>query len=359
MIAPIYRSQNGGSRSIIQVAQKLPVLTFNRNWLDRNYKPGLNETPFKEVRMATKIDQRLAKDLPETSATFNVHIKEMVDGLIEYFNSTLEESQKYICFCSSGYDSRILAGVLKLVKPKPRMHFRCHEPEVDAFTEVMNILEWKDYHGFRKSSYRNAHESVANGWVKFWLSAMNFWPDINPKEWIVITGFAGGELFSYRARKKKPPTKVKFCDNRTINQWLNYLPRGVGFSVTGFKEIMFPYASFHYLDKALRTKPGWITVEKGTLDRVRAGMLRDIGGRLNVDQMKTTNIGHAPDRKLSRVVEQKVMDRWNKSGFRRRFKVKADILNHKDKYSNCIHGFSTCYDAINRARVERGLPEII
>lgn len=382
-MVPTYATTQGKNRLFVPLASACPTLTFRKAWLDKKYQPtDPTETPFGEVEMMS-LQRRMPPEflplldpLEETRENFQAHIILLTEALLEYFRCRLESDEKYICFHSSGYDSRIVSGTLAVLRNEgfslPHIHFRCHVPEEDAFFAIMKTQGWKkdQYSGHAGSDYKHAAQSVANGWVSFWLAGLNFWDDIAPlgeeQNWSVITGSGGGELFSYRARNKVPPRSFRFCRNPDTNRWLNFLPReGDGYS-TRFEDMLFPFSSYLYLEKALRTSSKWIVIPPGrvALDKVRKGMLEELGKRLGKDLIGCApNIGHAPTRTLLPEVIQAGKQRWVDSSFRKRYGKHAEVasiqlFNIRDAHSRVLHGFASCYDEIVRQRRAAGLSKI-
>lgn len=262
---------------------------FDERFLDRNFVPRALVTPFKDVRLA-KPNEYCDNPILKTRPVFNGGYPDFIKALgqaLERHLLTLDDSEKYLFSHSSGLDSRFISGTMAKmrrdgVKSFSNVHFRCHAPENSVFKDIMKSEGWPDsqWSTFdpNDSCYDIGRPDVnVNGWCPY-SNQMNYWPDLNPKEWIIITG-EGGELFKYIALH--PETPPQYCDNYCMNMLIEHNPGNGEWDNQNaliFKDTIMPLWSYDYLQVSNAVKPEWITCNPKTgKDNIRKDLVKSVG----------------------------------------------------------------------------------
>lgn len=113
-----------------------------------NTLPG-HETLFKEVAIATPQLSKRVKDYANDRTAERVK-KPVLQTLGKILERDWDPDKEHICFHSSGYDSRILSGILMKLREKNgegwigKLLFLCLEPEGEYFRNIMKWEGWKE-----------------------------------------------------------------------------------------------------------------------------------------------------------------------------------------------------------------------
>jgi len=144
----IYTTGNYDTINILEAIKYSDSYTFNTKFLNPRYIPAKTETAIRELSF---VDFR--KYLPSeydinnntrSQGTYKEFIKEMFDKLTMVIDDRIKDG-KYIFLHSAGYDSRLLSGIMAMLRDKGRdmnIHFRCHQPECEDFVKIMQAEGW-------------------------------------------------------------------------------------------------------------------------------------------------------------------------------------------------------------------------
>lgn len=262
--------------------------TFDTRFLNPKFTPGLLETPYREVRLALPHeylgDHPILEEQPPYTGTYEEYLLSLKDALKKHLLS-LDDDTKYLFSHSSGMDSRFISGTMAELRDQKsfkNVHFRCHAPENSVFKKIMEKSGWdKDQYSTydpNDSVYDIGIENVCvNGWQSY-SNQMNFWPDLNPKEWVIITG-EGGELFKYMARYKEKP--FNYTRNYHLNMLIQHNPgRGEWDNQNKaiFKDAIMPLWSFDYLSVSNRVRAEFVEpLDEIGYDNVRKDLVKGVG----------------------------------------------------------------------------------
>lgn len=324
-------------------------VTFNEEWLEPGYKPPVGETPFLEVRTAS-LEERgawppILEAQRETEDSFEDYIRDMVNSLVSYMEYWVDPDCEYLCFHSSGYDSRILSGIFKLLGAT-NIHYRCHPPETELFTEYMNYLGIKNFTTIKPSDCNLNLGRKTHGWRHFGPS----WNSPKEPNKMGIKGMYSGEMWKFAIM----PLKHYFfyCENEMLSALLNRIPREP-LLYTKTRNVLVPFMNYEYLSLATRCKREWIKYanKKAGLDTIREAMLKEIGKRLNLDLLKVGYQGHYRVYSTKDEDIKMLSEWWKKSRLFNRYQAKladVDIINRNHKFAQCLLGFSLCYEELSK-----------
>ena len=277
----------------LELCRKQEKLTFNTLYLNPEYRTLTQETPFKEIRLAFPGEYYPNHPILEPKTPFDGSYQEYIialkDGLKRYL-IRMDDNQKYLMFHSSGMDSRFISGTMAELrrdgkKDFANVHFRCHQPENEAFLYIMKLEGWPESQfsvcpGKEKDYYDIGRDDVCvHGWCSY-SNQMNFWSDmgINPKDYIAITG-EGGELFKYMTKYKHPP--YKFCNNYHLNMLIDHNPGKGEWDnqwALYFKDLSMPLWSFDYMAVSNRVHTEWVgEYQIAGWDRIRTDLVKSVG----------------------------------------------------------------------------------
>jgi hypothetical protein len=261
---------------------------FNTNFLDREYIPAALETPYYDVRFALPheyIDHPILVQQPEFTGTYEEYLVALKQALRKHLLS-LDDNTKYLFSHSSGMDSRFISGTMAELRNEGKkafknVHFRCHSPENEVFTQIMERSGWpKDqYSTFdpNDSCYSiGVKEISVNGWCSY-SNQMNYWPDLNPKEWVIITG-EGGELFKYMAKTYQMP--YSYTENYHLNMLMEHNPGNGEWDNQNrkiFKDGVMPLWSYDYLYISNSVRREFINLDETGYDNVRLDLVKSVG----------------------------------------------------------------------------------
>jgi hypothetical protein len=375
---PIYSNGKFSSYDFVAVCAKAYKLTINQDYFKPNHSSKkIDESIFHEIRMlspAEKINPEY-KQILEPMSPFKGSIKEFTArlkaALRKYIVTVWDSSKPHLFFHSSGYDSRILSGILMELRDEfgeewiGDIHFRCHQPEGSGFLEIMKREKWipsqySVWKGPPTDHYDLGNPVVdVNGFADY-VIGMNFWRDIIPfgdeLNYVVITGIGGGEFSNYPVNRR-PKKNIHWCKNQLFNQYLNFLSRG-GFSIGHKKKIfdgvLTPFLSYSFLEEALKMPSRFLKKVLKSTDMVRHYILETF----EPDLINISYIGHAYNFKFSAAREAEMWKHWRSSRFYRDYEHIPSVknvnpLNRKNKFNACMYGFATVYEKIMNLREER------
>jgi len=286
---------------------------FNTRFLDMEFIPAPLQTPYLNVRFAYPSEYNknaIIHRQPEFTGTYEEYLLALKQALRDHLLS-LDGNTKYLFSHSSGMDSRFISGTMaelrnEGLKSFSNVHFRCHAPENDVFNQIMEKSGWpKDqYSTFdpNDSCYNIGVEEISvNGWCSY-SNQMNYWPDLNPKEWVIITG-EGGELFKYIAKTNVPP--YRYTDNYHLNMLIEHNPGNGEWDNQNakiFKDVIMPLWSYDYLYVSNSVRREFITeLDEVGYDNVRKDLVKSVGldgfDNITNDYMQSWIIGE--DRRKS------------------------------------------------------------
>ena len=357
--------------NFIDVCKSSETLTFDRRYLKKGYvNRTYSETPFKEIKLLLPSEKtpnewkHVFHEDKVYDEGFDFIVKKLRQSLKDCLERNWDSNKKHLFTHSSGYDSRILSGLLAELRDENgrdwlgHIHFRCHQPEGPGFEQIMKIEGWKpdeysNYAGPNLDHYDLGNTKyIPNGWMSY-VGTLNFWRDIIPyneeKNWVIVTGLGGGEMFSYPPLDLKPPNRLTdICQNPRLQRYLNYFPdRGINFSYlkTRFKDIIAPYYDYGYLETCGRTPITLAKIVKKPLDNFRHALIKSINPKLfNVKWFKHNyNFEFSPNRvKLMK-------EHYRTSKLCRHFpEIKNLDPTVRNKFNDKLYAFSLMYEKIMR-----------
>ena len=371
---PIYSNGKFTSYDFVAVCVDANKLTINKNYFKPNYVPKRDESIFHEVRMLSpseKINPEY-KHVLEPIPTFKGSIKEFAArlkaALRKYVVTVWDNSKPHLFLHSSGYDSRIISGILMELRDEygegwiGDVHFRCHQPEGPGFLEIMKREKWHPsqysiWKGPPTDHYDLGNPAVNIGAFADYTIGMNYWRDIVPPSeepnHVAITGIGGGEFSNYPI-KRQPTKNMRWCNNQPFNQHLNFFPRG-GFAIGRwhkiFNGVLMPYFSYSFLEEILKMPPRFLKLVPKSTDMVRHHILKTF----EPDLINIRYIGHKYNFKFSAVREAEMWRHWRNSRLYKEHEhilsiKKVNPLKRNNKFSACMYGFATVYEEIMKLR---------
>jgi hypothetical protein len=369
----VYTNGRVTSPDMLKVCLDCDTLTLREEYFHPKYQyQTIDETIFKEIKMLRpeqKISlkhRKLLEPMPEFDGTLKEFGKQLTQRIKNFFYKVWNPNIPHMVFHSSGYDSRIISGVLTEIREEQGsewlgdIHFRCHQPEGPGFIKIMEREGWKpeqysvfnapelDHYDIGKS------ENVMNGWVSH-VVGMNFWRDIlsedRERDISVVCGLGGGELFSYPAVNMGIPNRMKYANNKNLDTWLNYFPeRGVftSYWYCKFKELLMPYMSYDYMELSLTSKPKWCKLVNRPLDKVRHSMISNF----NIDLLSDIPwYRHAYLFGLSEGRKNHMIESWIHSELVKDYpKLRKIDPTTKDRHIRKLYGFMTFYEKLKSSR---------
>jgi len=270
-----YKSDLGESLKIVDLAKDMIKagyqLTFDERYLEPGYKKdNYTQTCFKEIEikpMQDKLSKSLLKKQKPLNISFGSFVLKLKSTIKKYIESNWETDRKKVMLHSAGFDSRIISGIIAELREEKgedwigEIHFRCHQPEGEMFTEIMKRERWREdqYSLWEDIKGKDDHYNLGriepvNGFLSH-IQQYDFFSDIVDKDTILIGGIYGGELFDYPARGKKHFTNHKYCENELLNSLHNYMLHD-GETVSKYAaecyRFIAPYLSVDYLKVATR-----------------------------------------------------------------------------------------------------------
>ncbi|MBN2463127.1 MAG: hypothetical protein JXB43_05955 [Dehalococcoidia bacterium] len=150
-----------------QVASKAACLKLNPGYLGQVREMRKGKTLFQKIEIVepAELISESIKELPPISAAQHSAqpqkiAEEIVCKLVGVIEKAWDVDKFHIMFHSSGYDSRIISGILSKLRRKNgdswigNILFLCIQPEGQLFKEIMQLEEWKP------SQYIVFHEDI-------------------------------------------------------------------------------------------------------------------------------------------------------------------------------------------------------
>jgi len=385
---PIYSNSKVSDIDFIKVCNATPKLTLNPKYLTKNFQQhSVESTIFKEIRMLTPIEKIhpdfafvLSKEREPTPVSIGEFTKGLYLGIKDYFKTIWDPNQQKICHHSSGYDSRIISGILVHLRDEMgedwigNLHFRAHAPECDQFLQIMKHQRWKtDQYSIWDKPIEfydvTQPEHAVNGFANYQV-AMNFWKDIIPigeeKNWVEISGSGGGEFANYPLIHRKIRRKLldfvfsirrkrHHCENENFNRYLNCFPdfnTSTSYRKIKFKALIRPYFSYSFLVVALNVQKRFYKQVPGSTDLIRHELLKLIDPEL----LKIPRLSHNYRFMMSEEHKKKLRDFWEASRLYSDYKhlksvYNVDPTNIRDRFTRKLFGFATCYEKIEQERL--------
>lgn len=366
----IYTAGGNESINFIELCRSLKRFTVDSRYFNRGYAiSDPTETIIKEVKMLLphqKIDKKYEGLLGKQEMKLNdmaVITPKLKAALKEYIVSQWNPNEKHLMFHSSGFDSRIVSGILAELRVEKGkdwigdIHFRCHQPEGAMFERIMKAEGWDttQYSNFCGPEYDHYDIGRADnpvyGFLPHFLN-FNFWRDIVPsnkeKEYTLITGIYGGEMTDYPTWGAKS-LGLKFCDNSIMNRWLNYiLDRGIYYSQIHekFKRLILPFCSYSYLQAVTNISTTMFSRNTIGIDSIRLSLLKSF----KIDLVNIPYVGHNYNFKYSPERTEHMVSAWKNSRLVKDFGddngVKSAHPLEFNPFDASLYGFMTCYEAI-------------
>jgi len=313
---------------------------FDERFLDPNFIPRPLVTPFKNVRLA-KPHEYVKNPILDRKPNFQGNYRDYVRALgsaLEKHLLTLDDNEKYLFSHSSGMDSRFISGTMAKLRRNGKksfsnVHFRCHAPENSLFREIMKAEGWPEdqWSTFdpNDSCYDIGRPDIdVNGWCSY-SNQMNYWPDLNPKDWVILTG-EGGELFKYIALHPEKPTE--YCDNYCMNMLIEHNPGNGEWDNQNakiFKDTVMPLWSYDYLEVSNAVNPEWVMCNTNTgWDNIR----RDLVIALNLHGFSYVTNDYLVTWRINNFRREAMTEQFYSSRFYKKYKNK--IPNDIDFFTN-------------------------
>lgn len=347
------------SIDFVWLCQQQEALTFNKSYLNPKHPDHPLETPFHEIRMAFPHEycfHPIIKKQPRYIYSYEELLR-CLHKAIESYLMNLSDKQRYLCFHSSGLDSRFISGTMARLRNEGKrdfknVHFRCHEPEVDQFLEIMDREGWpKDqysYHELRgEDNYDVGRPDISvNGWCSY-THQMNFWSEMigNEKDWVVMLG-EGSDIGKFMGHYR---TAFRYCENECLNMLIDHTG-GKGewdnqFALT-FKDISMPMWGFECQRVYAQMQREWLVADNVTgWDNMRIALVEQLGvGGVEF-------IEHVYSWNLSEKRKRGMLDAFYRSKFYRRYKhdlpKDIDFFTNMYGWESKLWGFAvTVYEKI-------------
>lgn len=154
----MYRNKQNGtcSLSLEELARSVGPLSLNPGYLGQVRRLRKGETLFQEIEIVKPIElipQSIRSLLASKRGSVEYSQTELVKGIVDRLSNFIEKawdtSKFHIMFHSSGYDSRIISGILSKLHQKHgdswlgNILFLCFQPEGDLFKQIMQLEGWK------------------------------------------------------------------------------------------------------------------------------------------------------------------------------------------------------------------------
>jgi len=295
-----YGDPDGEPKTFLDVVQEHHLagyrLVLDHRYRDRNFKPAQDDSPVVGIIRNTPRwiggEPNFGEPWPESLERFGWYAADALKRhFLEHFFETGDNKHPTLVLHSSGYDSRILSSCLMWFRRQGhdlgQIHFRCHDPEGPTFVQIMqrqgwepheySVFEWPEHDRFDIGLWENPGVS---GWLPLTAEG-NFWRDLVPygeeKNFNLIGGSGGGEASEYPTLGKPPTVPWQFCDNRPVNQWLQFFPDGtevVAGITANFRKVIFPFFGKAHIETISRLPRRFLKYESNGCDMFRAAILR-------------------------------------------------------------------------------------
>lgn len=314
------------SADFLSLARIQDSLTFNEKYRQPQFNDW-NETPFEEIVFADPLlicPDVDYSDIKEYSGDYDAYLNLIIERLKDVL-LMLDPNEKYLFSHSSGSDSRIISGTMALLRDEglasfDNVLFHCWGcPEVNSFREILSKNKWNNisiHDDSRPDAYDVGVSSYCvDGWNPY-ASQMKFWGDIDPSEYILLSGGeAGAFQLSYQ---EWVHSRAFFVERGEAVQRMAKI----------FKGIFFPFISHPLLEVLFAMPKQWRNINDLRLgrDKIRTDLVEKLGLLdIPVDRAYY-NFNFSEKRKKS------MIDLYNQSKFRRDHKID---LNFDDLFKNC------------------------
>lgn len=265
------------SSDYLSLARIQDSLAFNEKYRKPQFNDW-NETPFEEIVFADPLPISKAVDysnITEYRGDYDAYLNLIIDRLKTVL-LMLDPNEKYLFSHSSGADSRILSGTMALLRDEGRASFdnvlfHCWgRPEVNSFRAILRKNKWDNisiHDDTRPDAYDVGVSSYCvDGWNPY-PSQMKFWGDIDPSEYILLSGGeAGAFQLSYQ----------EWVHSRAF-----FVERGeaVHRMAKIFKGVFFPFISNPLLEVLLAMPKQWRNINDARLgrDKIRTDLVNKLG----------------------------------------------------------------------------------
>lgn len=325
---------------------------FDIRFLNPNFIAPPLVTPFVDVSFAYPKEyshHSILNEKPEFDGGYNAYIIALSEALERHL-LTLDENEKYLFSHSSGMDSRFISGTMAKmrddgIKSFSNVHFRCHAPENSVFKQIMIAEGWPEsqWSTFdpNDTCYDIGRPDInVNGWCSY-SNQMNYWPDLNPKEWIILTG-EGGELFKYIALH--PETPPQYCENYCMNMLIEHNPGNGEWdnqNALVFKDTIMPLWSYEYLQVSNSVNQSWVKCNPKTgWDNIRTDLVKNLG----LDNFPFVTNDYLVSWVINKFRRESMMDQFYASNFYKRYKdklpQKIDFFTNPFGWESKLWGFA-------------------
>lgn len=307
------------STDYLTLAKEQKKLTFNRKYLDPKFNDWV-ETPFEEIKLADPLLLDSDVDFAATQE-FSGTYDDYLDLIIEDLKSVLlqlDPKEKYIMSHSSGTESRMISGVMRILKDEGRANFdnvlfHCWgRPEEKSFREIMNRNGFSNisiHDDTRPNAYDVGVSSRSvDGWNPY-PSQMAFWGDIDPSQYIFLSG---GDAASFQLPYQ-----------RWIHERAFFVERGeaVHRLAKTFKGVFFPFLSKQLLKSTFSMPNEWRNINDKRLarDKIRVDLVARLGLLDIPIENACYNFNFSDDRK------RQMISLYEQSKFKREHHVEIDV----------------------------------
>lgn len=360
--------------SLADIVKRSGKIKFDESYLNKDFMPHEKQTPFFNIVISDLSDvipekhKDLLFDVPEYELNLDIDwfVLQLKAALKQAIIEMWDSNMPHLVFHSGGYDSRILSAALKeLHKEKGdkwlgKVHFRCHQPEIELFNQIMKIEGWDEsqysgWYGSNTDHYNLGIKDIAlNGFSPI-DQQMNFWQDIVPlndeKNWVVVSG-EGGEMFKYMAKymqNGEAGTNEHWCDNKKMNLLIAKNPGNgdwEGHWYVRFHDAIMPFFSYIYQREAQKINPSLCTYDESkSCDNIRLKLMNAYG----FDFTSIEHGIHQYNWDFSDERRKRIADDFNNSKFYALYKEKLPEINPEKNlygYDSKVWGFMTLYDNI-------------
>jgi hypothetical protein len=331
-----YRNKKTGFCSFLleKVATNTDYVTLNPGYLGQVKEMRNSKTLFKEIEIIKPtelVPDSINSILFARASTFEPKpdkiAREIIYGLADSIEKGWNSSKFHIMFHSSGYDSRILSGILSELSKKNgeswlgKILFICHQPEGQLFEKIMEFEGWKptQYIVYSKNSSPAEYRSGLLNFTSCWKWANDAQPPVSIVGHIVEELIHDGVINnespiqlisgSYGSETLDPKYTINY--NNFINDLLQihyYHRYSAGFSslLHFFGDFIMPFVSMDALLLALKAKP---------IHDIRQLILKEISPQLlEIERYSGPIRNHDPYRNLSlksqQLIEKEYRNSW-------------------------------------------------